>query len=196
MLDCLTSDEDEIKSELGLSIDISKYDVTALCLRKVKSLLEEQVAFANGVAAVLKKLRKLQPSDQYAHGAVIKRTCELEIESTTFALCAPKLRGLVENKSPNVVPAYTMINVKKDTNLKLYLQNCLKKWKQLFSRYFKKIVKDWEPKLILCMLITAGEHARLYRYEDCEAEIWTYKLALEINDHTVIYITSRCISLR
>ncbi|XP_011868881.1 PREDICTED: uncharacterized protein LOC105562550 isoform X2 [Vollenhovia emeryi] len=161
MLDCLTSDEDEIKSELGLSIDISKYDVTALCLRKVKSLLEEQVAFANGVAAVLKKLRKLQPSDQYAHGAVIKRTCELEIESTTFALCAPKLRGLVENKSPN-----------------------------------KKIVKDWEPKLILCMLITAGEHARLYRYEDCEAEIWTYKLALEINDHTVIYITSRCISLR
>ncbi|XP_011869725.1 PREDICTED: uncharacterized protein LOC105563045 isoform X3 [Vollenhovia emeryi] len=66
-LDCLTSDEDEIKSELGLSIDISKYDVTALCLRKVKSLLEEQVAFANGVAAVLEKLRKLQPSDQYAH---------------------------------------------------------------------------------------------------------------------------------
>ncbi|XP_011860366.1 PREDICTED: uncharacterized protein LOC105557668 [Vollenhovia emeryi] len=91
-----------------------------------------------------------------------------------------------------------MINVKKDTNLKLYLQNCLKKWKQLFSRYFKKIVKDWEPKLILCMLITAGEYARLYRYEDCEAEIWTlaYKLALEINDRTIIYTTSRCISLR
>ncbi|XP_011859930.1 PREDICTED: uncharacterized protein LOC105557305 [Vollenhovia emeryi] len=185
MLDCLTSDEDEIKSELGLSIDISKYDVTALCLREVNSLLEEQVAFANGVAAVLEKLRKLQPSDQYVH----TRTCELEIESTTFALCAPKLRDLVENKSPNVVPAYTMINVKKDTNLKLYLQNCLKKWKQLFSRYFKKIVKNWEPKLILCMLITAGEYARLYRYEDYEAEIWTlaYKLALEINDRTIIY---------
>ncbi|XP_011858137.1 PREDICTED: uncharacterized protein LOC105555709 isoform X1 [Vollenhovia emeryi] len=66
MLDCLTSDEDEIKSELGLSIDISKYDVTALCLHEVNSLLEEQVAFANGVAAVLEKLRKLQPSDQYA----------------------------------------------------------------------------------------------------------------------------------
>ncbi|XP_011883685.1 PREDICTED: uncharacterized protein LOC105570845 [Vollenhovia emeryi] len=67
MLDCLTSDEDEIKSELGLSIDISKYDVTALCLREVNSLLEKQVAFANGVAAVLEKLRKLQPSDQYTH---------------------------------------------------------------------------------------------------------------------------------
>ncbi|XP_011865489.1 PREDICTED: uncharacterized protein LOC105560729 isoform X2 [Vollenhovia emeryi] len=67
MLDCLTSDEDEIKSELGLSIDISKYDVTALYLREVNSLLEEQVAFANGVAAVLEKLRKLQPSDRYAH---------------------------------------------------------------------------------------------------------------------------------
>ncbi|XP_011860975.1 PREDICTED: uncharacterized protein LOC105558076 [Vollenhovia emeryi] len=252
MLECLTSNEDEIMSELGLSIDVSKYDVTALCLREVKSLLEEQVAFENGVAAVLEKLRKLQPSDQYAHTVqllgyyflgfnyassilecheqaihdlkqkksnsvavlcleanlslftfaenlrvMIKQT-QLEIESTTFALCAPKLRDLVENKSPNVVPAYTMINVKKDTNLKLYLQNCLKKWKQLFSRYFKRIVKDWEPKLILCMLITAGEYARLYRYEDCEAEIWTlaYKLALETNDHTIIYITSRCISLR
>jgi len=39
------------------------------------------------------------------------------------------------------------------------------------------------------MLITAGEYARLYRYEDCEAEIWTlaYKLASEMNDHTIIY---------
>jgi len=39
------------------------------------------------------------------------------------------------------------------------------------------------------MLITAGEYARLYRYEDCEVEIWTlaYKLASEMNDHTIIY---------
>lgn len=39
------------------------------------------------------------------------------------------------------------------------------------------------------MLITAGEYARLYRYEDCEADVWTlaYKLALEMNDHRIIY---------
>lgn len=41
------------------------------------------------------------------------------------------------------------------------------------------------------MLITAGEYARLYRYEDCEAEIWTlaYKLASEMNDFRIIYST-------
>lgn len=52
-------------------------------------------------------------------------------------------------------------------------------------------MKDREPKLILGTLITAGEYARLYRYEDREAEIWTlaYKLASEINDHTIIYST-------
>jgi len=53
----------------------------------------------------------------------------------------------------------------------------------------KKIVKNWEPDLILRMLITAGEYARLYRYEHCEAEVWTlaYKLASEMNDYTTIY---------
>lgn len=39
------------------------------------------------------------------------------------------------------------------------------------------------------MLITAGEYARLYRYEDCEAEVWTlaYKLASEMSDYMIIY---------
>lgn len=41
------------------------------------------------------------------------------------------------------------------------------------------------------MLITAGEYARLYRYEACEVEIWTlaYKLASEMNDLRIIYST-------
>ncbi|XP_011883793.1 PREDICTED: uncharacterized protein LOC105570948 [Vollenhovia emeryi] len=51
-LDRLTSDEDEIKSELGLSIEsISKYDVTALCLREVNSLLEHLVTILQPIAA-------------------------------------------------------------------------------------------------------------------------------------------------
>ncbi|TGZ50751.1 uncharacterized protein [Temnothorax longispinosus] len=252
MLKCLTNDKDEIKNELGFSIDISKYDLTALCLREATILLEEQITFTNGVAAVLEKLKKLQPSNQYAHTVqllgyyflglnydssilkyheqairdlkqnksnsvavqclkanlslfmfaeelhIMNKETHLEMENTKFALCAPKLRELAETKSPNVIPGYTMINVKKDTNLMLCLQKSLKNWKQLFKYHFKKIVKDWKPKLILRMLITAGEYARLYRYEDCEAEIWTlaYKLASEINDHAIIYITGRCISLR
>ncbi|XP_018398949.1 PREDICTED: uncharacterized protein LOC108776744 [Cyphomyrmex costatus] len=253
MLECLTNDKDEIKNKLGYSFDISKNDSTELCLSEARNLLEEQIIFTNGVAAVLKKLRKLQPSNQYAHTMqllgyyflgftphdssilkyheqaicdlkqdksdsvailcleanlslfmfveelhIMNKQTEIEMENTKFALCAPKLRELTEVKSPNVVPAYTMINVKKDTSLMLCLQKCLQKWKQLFKWHFKEIVKDWEPSLILRMLVTAGEYARLYRYEDCEAEVWTlaYQLASEMNDYTIIYITSRCISLR
>ncbi|XP_012535924.1 uncharacterized protein LOC118648708 [Monomorium pharaonis] len=257
MLECLTKDKDKIKSELGFSINTSKYDFTELCIREARNLFQEQIAFTNSVTAVLEKLRQLQSSNQYAHTVQLlgyyflgfkydscilkyyeqticdlkqKRNCNksnsmvavlcleanlslftfveelhvmtkqthMEMENTKFALCAPKLRELAETNSPNVVSAYTMINVKKDTNLMLCLQKSLKKWKQLFKNYFKEIVKNWEPKLILRMLITAGEYARLYRYEDCEAEIWTlvYKLASEMNDHTIIYITGRCISLR
>ncbi|KYM77943.1 hypothetical protein ALC53_11631 [Atta colombica] len=253
MLDCLTNDKDKIKNELGFSLNISKYDCTELCLNEIKNLLEEQITFTNGVAAVLEKLRKLQPSNQYAHTVqllgyyflgftshdssilkyheqaicdlkqdksnsvailcleanlslfmfveelhIMNKQTRMEMESTKFALCAPKLRELAETNSPNVVPAYTMINVKKDTNLMLCLQKCVQKWKQLFKCHFKKIIKNWEPDLILRMLITAGEYARLYRYEHCEAEVWTlaYKLASEMNDYTTIYITSRCISLR
>lgn len=190
MLECLANDKDEIKSELGFSIDTSKYDLTALCVREARNLLKEQITFTNGVAAVLKKLRKSQPSDQYAHTVqllgyyllgfkydssilkyneqaicdlkqdksnsvavlcleanlslfmfveelyIMNKQTRIEMENTKFALCAPKSRELAETKSPNVVPAYTMINVKKDTNLMLCLQKCLKKWKQLFKCYF------------------------------------------------------------
>lgn len=189
MLECLTRDKDEMKSELGFSIDTFKCDFTTLCLHEARNLLEEQITFTNGVAAVLKKLRKLQPSNQYAHTVqllghyllgfkydssilkyheqaisdlkqdksnsvavlcleanlnffmfveelhIMNKQTRMEMENTKFALCAPKLRELVETKSPNVVPAYTMINVKKDTNLMLCLKKCWKKWKQLFKCY-------------------------------------------------------------
>lgn len=190
MLECLTNDKNEIRSELGFSIDTSKYDLTALCLREATSLVEKQIAFTNGVAVVLETLRKLQSSNQYAHTVqllgyyllgfkydssileyyeqairdlkqdksnsvavlclevnlsffmfvdelhMMSKQTRMEMEKTKFALCAPKLQELAETKSPNVVPAYTMINVKKDTNLMLCLQKCLKKWKQLFKCCF------------------------------------------------------------
>ncbi|KMQ90949.1 hypothetical protein RF55_9237 [Lasius niger] len=123
----------------------------------------------------------------------------MEMENTKFALYAPKIPELTEIKSPNIVPAYTMINVKRASSLTLSLQKCLKKWKQLFECDINEIVKNWEPTLVLRLLITAGEYSRLYRYEDCEAEAWTlaYRLATEIDDyHTIIYVTGRCISLR
>lgn len=190
MLECLASDKDKIKSELGFSINTFKCDFTSLCLHEARNLLKEQITFTNGVATVLKKLRKLQPSNQYAHTIqllgyyllgfeydssilkyyeqaiydlkqdksnsvavlcleanlslfmfveelhIMNKQTSMEMENTKFALCASKLQELAETKSPNVVPAYTMINVKKDTNLMLNLQKCLKKWKQLFKCYF------------------------------------------------------------
>ncbi|XP_072750211.1 uncharacterized protein [Anoplolepis gracilipes] len=123
----------------------------------------------------------------------------VEMENTKFALYAPKLPELVETKSPNIVPAYTMINAKKASSLTLSLQKCLKKWKQLLKCDINEIVKNWEPTLILSLLVIAGEYSRLYRYEDCEAEAWmlAYRLASEIDDYcTIIYVTGRCISLR
>lgn len=190
MLECLTRDKDKIKSELGFSTDTFKCDFTTLCLCEARNLLEQQITFTNGVAAVLKKLKELQPSNQYAHTVqllghyllgfkydssilkyheqairdlkqdksnsvavlcleanlnffmfveelhIMNKQTRMEMENTKFALCAPKLQELAEIKSPNVVPAYTMINVKKDTNLMLCLQKCLKKWEQLFKCYF------------------------------------------------------------
>lgn len=63
----------------------------------------------------------------------MKKQTHAEMETTKFALVAPKLPEISETKSPNVVPAYSMINVKKDSNLMSSLQKCLKKWKQLFK---------------------------------------------------------------
>ncbi|XP_050458149.1 uncharacterized protein LOC126854970 isoform X1 [Cataglyphis hispanica] len=254
MLDCLKNDRDKIKNELGLSIDMSKYDLVKLCLREAKSLLEGNISFTNGVSAVLDKLKKLKPSNcQYAHVAqllgyyllgfeydssilkyqeqiisdlkqnklnsvallcleanlyffifveelrAMTKQTQMEMENTKFALCAPKIPELVETKSPNIIPSYTMINIKKASSLVLNLQKCLQKWKQLFNRDINEIVKNWEPTLVLRILITAGEYSRLYRYEDCEAEAWmlAYKLASKIDDYrTIIYVTGRCISLR
>lgn len=188
ILDCLKNDEDKIKNEIGLSIDISKYDLIKLCSHEAKSLLEKSIPFTNGVSAILDKLRKLKPSNcQYAHVIqllgyyllgfehdssiltyheqiisnlkqdksnpvallcleanlyfftfveelhTMNKQTQVEMENTKFALYAPKLPDLVETKSPNIVPAYTMINVKKASSLMLSLQECLKKWKKLFK---------------------------------------------------------------
>ncbi|XP_014488784.1 PREDICTED: uncharacterized protein LOC106751968 isoform X2 [Dinoponera quadriceps] len=255
MLECLRDDKDKI-SEMGFTIDFSKYDLIQFCLREARSLLEENVAFADGVSAVLQELRKLKPTkSQYAHAiqllghyllgsaehnssvleyheqviphlkqdksnsaAVLCLEVNLtfftfveelhtmnkqtlaEMENTKFALYAPKLPEVRETKSPTVVPAYTMLNIKKDSSLKLSLRKCLKKWDQLLKyETLSEIIKNWEPNLLLRMLVTFGEYCRVYRHDKCEAEAWmlAHKLASEMGDYcTIIYITGRSISLR
>lgn len=187
MLECLRNDKDKIY-EMGLTIDTSKYDLVELCSREARSLLEEKIAFTNGVSAVLEEFGRLKPNNrQYArviqllgyyllsfeHDSSIleyheraisdlrqdksnsiavlcleanlrfftfveelhtmNKKTHMEMESTRFALYAPKLPEFRETKSPNVVPAYTNINIKKDSSLVLNLQKSLRKWKQLLK---------------------------------------------------------------
>lgn len=57
----------------------------------------------------------------------------MEMQDTKFALYPFKLPELRETRSPNIVPAYTMINVKKDSSLETILQKCLRDWTKLFE---------------------------------------------------------------
>lgn len=65
--------------------------------------------------------------------AVNKQT-RTEMESSKFALHAPKVSEIGENESRDVVPAYTMINIKEDSKLLSYLHKPLKKWNKCFQQ--------------------------------------------------------------
>lgn len=189
MLECLRDDKKKNKiSEVGFTIDFSKYDLIELCMHEARSLLEEKIEFADGVSAVLQEFRQLKPTNyQYAHMIqllghyllssehnslvlkyheqaisdlkkdrsnsvailclevnlafftfveelyIMNKQTLMEMENTKFALYAPKLLEVRETKSPAVVPAYTMLNIKKDSSLMLSLQKCLNKWNKLLK---------------------------------------------------------------
>ncbi|XP_078039274.1 uncharacterized protein LOC144471269 [Augochlora pura] len=130
---------------------------------------------------------------------VANKKTEIEMENTTFALYAPKLSEIGENDTRDVVPAYTMINVKEDSKMMMYLETALKKWNKCVKQNIQQIMENHERLITLHTLIIAGEYARLYRYEKCEVNIWklAYKLASELqDDRAIIYVTGRSISLR
>nr|XP_033329554.1 uncharacterized protein LOC117222141 [Megalopta genalis] len=134
-----------------------------------------------------------------AHLHVANKKTEIEMENTTFALYAPKISEMAENDTHDVVPAYTMINIKEDSKMMMYLETALKKWNKCTKQNFEQIIEDHERLITLHTLIIAGEYARLYRYEKCEINIWklAYKLASVLqDDRAIIYVTGRSISLR
>ncbi|XP_076171229.1 uncharacterized protein LOC143148617 isoform X2 [Ptiloglossa arizonensis] len=129
----------------------------------------------------------------------ISKKTQMEMENTRFALHAPKLSEIGENESRDVVPAYTMINIKEDCRLEMYLQAPLKKWNKCLVQNIEEIAKNYEPMITLHTLIIAGEYAHLYRYQECEINIWklAYKLAFKLQDNrAIIYVTGRSITLR
>ncbi|XP_054002765.1 uncharacterized protein LOC128889288 isoform X1 [Hylaeus anthracinus] len=130
---------------------------------------------------------------------VTNRKTKTEMENTKFALYAQKLSEIGENMSGDVVPAYSMVNIKEDSRIRSYLEVPLKKWTKCLKQNVDEIVKSDEPRITLHTLIIAGEYARLYRYEECEINIWklAYKLAFALQDNSaIIYITGRSISSR
>ncbi|XP_043250248.1 uncharacterized protein LOC122396156 [Colletes gigas] len=252
MLACLKADREKIE-ELGLSIELSQYDLVEICLREVKGLQEAKVNLSVAIRKVLDDMTTLKVTPmQYARGVqmlvyhllnfdydkdsldclrraisdlkklrtsssvlclqanlefyvfvtqlyIMNKKTETEMENTKFALCAPKLSEIGENESRSIVPAYTMINIKEDSRLQTYLQAPLNKWNKCLKQNIEEIAKSCEPSITLHTLIIAGEYAHLYRYQECEVNIWTlaYKLALDLQDNrAIIYITGRSISLR
>ncbi|XP_076761379.1 uncharacterized protein LOC143429594 [Xylocopa sonorina] len=251
ILACLKRDKPMFK-ELGLSIELLKYDLVEICLREVKGLQDAKVNLSTAIHKVLSEMKVLNATAiQYAravqmlvfhllhfdydedldclkqalanlkqvktdssilclqanlefymfvtHLHAMNKKTRMEMENTKFALHALKVNVIEETESPDVVPAYSMINIKEDFRLMKYFQLPLKKWSKCFKQNLKEIAKGHESIVTLHTLIIAGEYARLYRYEECEVDIWkfVYALASELkNNFAIIYVTGRCIALR
>ncbi|XP_017879014.1 uncharacterized protein LOC108624081 [Ceratina calcarata] len=252
MLACLKQDKSKI-NELGMSVELSKYNLVELCLKEAKGLQEAKVNLSVAIHRVLNEMKALKATAvQYARVVQMlvyhlvcfnhdedtseslkeavsnlkqvkadnfvqclhanlefymfvnqlhatNKKVEAEMESTNFALRAPAQSEAGENESRNVVPAYTMINIKQDHKLMSYLQTPIKKWSMCFQCDLKEIVNGHESMIIMHTLIIAAEYARLYRYQECEVCIWklVYTLASEMqNNSAILYVTGRCISLR
>ncbi|XP_076643985.1 uncharacterized protein LOC143354109 isoform X2 [Halictus rubicundus] len=130
---------------------------------------------------------------------IANKKTQIEMENTKFALYAPRMSEIEENDTRDVVPAYTMINIKEGSKMMMYLETPLKKWNKCIKQNVEEIVKGNEQLIILHTLIIAGEYAHLYRYEKHEINIWklAYKVASELqDDRAIIYVTGRSISSR
>ncbi|XP_031831921.2 uncharacterized protein LOC116426721 [Nomia melanderi] len=252
ILSCLKSDKIIIE-KLGLTIELSKYDLVEICLKEAKGLQAAKVNLSDAIHKVLDEMIALKASPvQYARGVqlllyhllnfdynenvldrlkqavfnlkqtnisnfvlclqanlefyifvahlnIASKKTQIEMENMKYALYAPKISEIGESESSDVVPAYTMINIKEDSRLRMYLEAALKKWNKCFKQNIEEIVKSYEGSVTLHTLIIAGEYARLYRYQKCEIDIWklAYKLACQLQDNrAIIYVTSRSISLR
>ena len=252
MLACLRADKAKIE-ELGLSFELSQYDLVEICLREAEGLQKAKVNLSTAIRRVLDDMVGLiAPPATYARAVqmlayhllhfdhdedcsyylelalrnlkragasdsalclranlefyvfvnqvhVMNRKTEMEMKNTKFALYAPRLPEMGETEDCDVVPTYSMINIKQDSRLMGYLQAPLKIWNECFNRDIGKVAKGYEPMITLRALIIAGEYAHLNRYQECEANIWrlAYKLASELKDNcAIIYVTGRSISLR
>ena len=187
MLACLKADKGNIE-ELGLSLELSQYDLAEICLREAEGLQKAKVNLSGGIRKVLDEMAALKaPPLLYARGVQMlayhllhfdyeedcldcleralsnlkradagdsvlclranlefyvfvnqvhgmNKKTQVEMKNTKFALYAPRLSEIGENENCDVVPTYSMINIKEDSRLMAYLQAPVKKWNECFKR--------------------------------------------------------------
>lgn len=193
MLSCLKANEAKLM-ELGLSVELSQYDLVEMCLREAKGLQEAKVNLSSAIQKVLSEMTALKASSiQYARAVqmlayhllhfdhdedildylkqaisnlkrvemnnsvlclqanlefyifvnqlrnMCKKT-ETEMENTKFALYAPKVSEIGEEETHNVIPTYSMINIKEDSRIMMHLQTPLKKWNKYFHQNIVSLI--------------------------------------------------------
>lgn len=197
ILACLQKDKSKIE-ELGLFIELSKYDLIEICLKEAKGLQEAKVNLTAAIQKVLNEMKILQTNPiQYARVVqmlvyhslhfdynedileyikealsslkqikidksvlylqgnlefyifvtqlrIINKKTQEEIENMKFTLYATKLNEIGENESHDVIPAYSMINIKEDSRLMMYLQTALKKWGKYLKQNLVSLMNEWK----------------------------------------------------
>ncbi|OAD58970.1 hypothetical protein WN48_09930 [Eufriesea mexicana] len=234
ILACLKKDKLKIE-ELGLSIELSKYDLLEICLREAKGLQEAKVNLSATIHKILSEMKVLNATPvQHARVVqmlayhslnfdydedilecikqailnlkqvkmnssilclqanlefyifvtqlrIVNKKTQMEIENIKFALYAPKVNDTEENEYHDVVPAYTMINIKEDSRLMMYLQISIKQWEKCLKQNLKEIAKGYESSITLHTLLIAGRCISL-RYINYEWIVIAKELVIKSKD--------------
>lgn len=206
MLACLKADKANIE-ELGMSFELSQYDLVEICLKEAEGLQKAKVNLSAAIRKVLDEMVALKaPPLQYARAAqmlayhllhfdydedcsdclqralgnlkrtdasdsvlclranlefyvfvnqvhVMNKRTQIEMKNTKFALYAPRLSEIGENENCDVVPTYSMINIKEDSRLMAYLHVPLKKWNECFNRGIVSLIMIVYVKLFLTSFV-------------------------------------------
>ncbi|XP_057319851.1 uncharacterized protein LOC130664108 [Microplitis mediator] len=156
----------------------------------------------------LKKANKT-PASQLMYGnllfyafvqrlADIRRATETEMETSTMRLHS---KTPSNGSASNVVPAYSLININTSADLEIALERVLDIWTNYCSRegIIESFGKFLTPKMMIRLVITAGEYAKFYHFRGPEITAW--KLAMSLakkfdDDLYIIYVTGRSIMSR
>ncbi|KAK0096376.1 hypothetical protein PV326_005650 [Microctonus aethiopoides] len=123
------------------------------------------------------------------------KTTEAEMQNTKFRLYATNNSNSNIDPTNNIVPAYSLINIKTAANIVEKLEKVLNIWKKCYesnNEFFKSTA-------MIRTAIIVAEYIRFYQQQNLEIEAWkfAYYLADKFNDDsTIVYITGRCISSR